>query len=388
VIMARWQDKTNLIYAVALLGFGRLLPLLALPLNGLRGYGDSTHFYNLAAIPGWPYLDYWSEFPPLFPFLSEGIYWLASGQEHVYLYLLLLILLAADCLNFWLFVRLGQKFWDGDQLFRRAGAYLVLLLTLPYTWWYFDALAVCVMLLAITLLLEKNNLAAGLALGAGLLLKLYPVLGLLAAWKTRPVKSIATMAGVAIIFAAVVYGSLWLASPEFTQASMASQASKGSWETVWALIDGNMGTGNFGPLWERTSPSNAYRSVGREAQVSPWLTLPLFLGAGLLGLLKGKPSPLRPLGQVGFGFALFFLWSPGWSPQWVLYILPLILLVLQERQALLLAASLVLVNLLEWPVLLSRGAFEGLWLTIPLRTMLFVVMAFLFWSQTSSFNKD
>jgi hypothetical protein len=40
---------------------------------------------------------------------------------------------------------------------------------------------------------------------------------------------------------------------------------------------------------------------------------------------------------------------------------------------------LVLVNLLEWPVLLSRGLFWGLWLTVPLRAVLHLLVAAMFW---------
>jgi hypothetical protein len=73
------------------------------------------------------------------------------------------------------------------------------------------------------------------------------------------------------------------------------------------------------------------------------------------------------------------LWSPGWSPQWVLYLLPIILLVLPEREALLLSLALVLINLLEWPLLLSRGYNWGLWLTIPGRALLLALLAVECW---------
>jgi len=58
---------------------------------------------------------------------------------------------------------------------------------------------------------------------------------------------------------------------------------------------------------------------------------------------------------------------------------PLILLVLPLRQAALLGAVLVMLNLLEWPVLLSRGLFWGLWVTILLRALILVVMALSFY---------
>jgi hypothetical protein len=66
-----------------------------------------------------------------------------------------------------------------------------------------------------------------------------------------------------------------------------------------------------------------------------------------------------------------------------MYLLPLILLILPERKATLLAVIMVLVNLMEWPVLLSRGYFNSLWFTIPLRTALTVLLAVEFGKASS-----
>jgi hypothetical protein len=84
---------------------------------------------------------------------------------------------------------------------------------------------------------------------------------------------------------------------------------------------------------------------------------------------------------LGLTWCLFLLWSPGWSTQWVFYLLPFILLALPEREALLFALTLVFINLLEWPVLLSRGYNWGLWLTITIRTLLIVLLAVAFWQE-------
>ncbi len=76
---------------------------------------------------------------------------------------------------------------------------------------------------------------------------------------------------------------------------------------------------------------------------------------------------------------LFFLWSPGYSPQWILFLLPLILLSLPVREGILISVVLTLVNLLEWPVMLSRGYFWSLNYLIPLRTSLMILLAFRFY---------
>ena len=78
--------------APAILVFLRLLLLLALPLEGMVGYGDFIHFFRIANLGGWPYIHYWSEFPPIFPFLGELIYRLAAGRENTFDTLLILVL--------------------------------------------------------------------------------------------------------------------------------------------------------------------------------------------------------------------------------------------------------------------------------------------------------
>jgi hypothetical protein len=183
---------------------------------------------------------------------------------------------------------------------------------------------------------------------------------------------------VGIVF--VVYGSLYLISPEMTTASFRSQASKSSWETVWALLDGNYQTGNLGPLEERFDPAMALHARGNPALIPTWITLILFIILGIWLLsrvnLNGKRGVVA---FTGLTFCIVYLWSPGWSPQWVLFLVPLILLCLPRREAVLMAFSIVFINLLEWPALLSRGYNWGLLMTIPLRTFLLVLLAVEMW---------
>ena len=363
--------------------FVRVPLLLALPYDGLRGYGDFIHFFDLASLPGLPYLQYWAEFPPVFPFLSELLLALSGGQEHVYSYLLILLLFAADLGSLLLFTRLESRLDDQPPAWR-AVIYAAILAGLAYSWWYFDSLAVFFTLLALELSFSRRSAVfAGGALALGILTKLFPVLLLPALWRWLPARRAAWISAAAAVLVIVVYGGLWAASPQFTQASLQSQSAKGSWETVWALLDGNLQTGNFGPETARLDPASAALPVGNPPLVPPWAGLVVFAALGLLLWMKYHPHNLRAvLAFAGFTWVIFLLWSPGWSPQWVLYLLPLILLVLPHRLALLLTGALILVNLLEWPLMLSRGLFQALPLTIILRALLLVLLGLQFWQET------
>lgn len=356
--------------------------LLALPFEGLRTYGDHAHFFNLAALPGLPYFDFWSEFPPLFPFLSDLLYNLSGGVEHVYSYLLILLLTAAGLGVVLLFERIATRLGLDDSPWR-AVVFAAILAALPYTWWYFDILTVFFALLALNVALSRRPAAlSGLAFGLGILTKLFPALFLPALWKFLPRRRAVTITAVALALPLLVYGILWLASPQFTAASLQSQAAKGSWETVWALVDGNLQTGNFGPLNQRTDPAAAALPMGNPPVISSWLRLALFGALGLFLFLRARlDHPTRVLSFIGLTATIFFLWSPGWSVQWVLYLLPLIFLTLPPRLALLLSVAHLFTNLLEWPVLLSRGLFVTLPLTILLRAFLLALLTLVWWQQ-------
>ncbi len=372
------KQKSDVRILIGLFLFARLILYLTLPLEALHGYGDFINFFSVAQIPGWPYLNYWVEFPPLFPFLSEVLFRLSGGQQHVYTYLLVFILLIADAGNLYYFHRLAGHFWKDDEFSQRVQFYLVILIALPYGWWYFDSLAVFFLLAGLTYGVENRTLRAGVLWGIGALVKFFPLIGLAALWQNRNPKRLLRTAGISVGFLVLGFAILGLVSPKFTQASLVSQSSKGSWETVWALIDGNRSTGNFGDLVERLDPALASRPIGNPARISPWISLLPIISLGLLLLSRSKPSFRRPIAAVGLAMCLFFLWSAGWSVQWVLYLIPIFLLCLEKQDATLLTVSFLLVNVLEWPVLLSRALFSLLPVTVLTRTLLLILAAILF----------
>ena len=357
----------------------RLVLLLSLPEAGLTGYGDHWNFFGQAGL-GWPFLDYWTEFPPVFPLISTVIYAAVAGREHAYQYVLVILLSIAQAGSIAIFIKLAGKIHAQAQIDRRTWVYTILLIGLGYGWWYFDPLAVLAMMVGLYLLLQGEDLPAGLAAAAGVLVKWFPVFLLPLAWRIRPVRKAVIFTLTSLSLIALVFGLLWLISPEFTSASLRSQVQKGSWETVWALLDGNLGTGNFGAESLRTDPATALLTSREPARISPWLTILPFLGLGAWLFFRMKsPGSRAAIAFLGVTWCLFLLWSPGYSPQWVLYLLPLILLTLPERLAFLMAVSMVFINLLEWPVLLSRGYFWALPVIIPIRTILTILLTIEFW---------
>jgi hypothetical protein len=357
----------------------RLFLFVILPYQVFTGFGDLINFFRVAQIPGWPYLQYWVEFPPIFPFISELVFRLSGGIEWKYAYTLAGLLSVFDAGSIILFWELTKKRDSLEIAKIRLAIYILILSLFPYGWWYFEPLVVFFFLLALFFVLNGKPVHSGIAMAAGFLLKIFPVLVLIPAWLNFRKKTFVIFTGVFVVLVIVVVGFLWRVSPDFTRASLASQYSKGSWETAWALLDGNSGTGNFGPLRERLDPSAAYNPRGNPARIPGIYPIAIAGLIGLIVLIKVKNNSNQSrIAIIGFAWCLLVLASPGWSPQWVLFILPICLLVFPPRQGAIYAILLILINFVEWPLLISRGRIDLVWMTILLRTMVLILLALMF----------
>lgn len=367
------EYQPSLLFLIA-----RLIMVVSIPLEGLKSYGDYWNFYQLAAT-GRPFLDLWLEFPPLFPVLSRGIYLMVGGREHSYSYALIVIFSILQAANIFFFQKIASNINTEKEAINRTFVYAFFLVGLFYGWAYFDSLAVFFLLLGIYLITIKKSRTAGLVIGIGGLIKWFPLLILPAAWKWLSTKKALSALIIALVVIGLGWGLLFGISPEFTKASLIAQGAKGSWETVWALIDGNLSTGNFSPEINRAIPASASISTGNPPVISSWLSLLAIGGVGFLVFWKSTiDSAVKLVGFSGFTLIMFFLWSPGYSPQWTLYLLPLVILCFDNSRSRLLALVLVLANLLEWPILLSRGWFQFLDEVVLLRTAIFFLLALLF----------
>ncbi len=368
----------------------RLMLLVVYGSQAVTRFGDFPYYYNLARLSDqglYPLLHYWYEFPPLFPYLSIGVYRLIGSPAafEPYAYALALVMLAFEAGNLALLMRLARRLHDEIRAERLGWVYALLTVPLVFSWWTFDAMTAFWMLLALVWLMEGREGRSALALGLGIVTKYMPALLLAAAWRFLPPGRALRYTAIVLAVVALAIGPFIIVSPRFALASLQAQASKSSWETVWALLDGNLSTGNFGPIADHFDPARATTPLGNPPRISPWLTLAAFgLLYAYLFLVDGRRltadgRPLSVVAFTGLTWCIFFLWSRGWSPQWQMLILPFILLGLPLGQAVLFSLALGFVNFLEWPLLLSRGWFWSLWLTVPLRTLLMVLLAVAFY---------
>lgn len=365
--------------AAGLFFAARFILLLSLPVDALAGYGDYWNFFAQAGM-GIPFVDYWTEFPPLFPFISRGVYLAVGGQEHVYITSLFLVFTLAQAGTLYALSEICHVFFREGEARMRTAVYGALGVGLFYGWAYFDALAVLTMVLGIFWLgRERGWLGAG-SVGLGALIKWFPLLILPGFVIHKKPRRTGQLILIILVIVFSVWGVIYAVSPQYTSASLASQYNKGSWESIWALLDGNLGTGNFSEGIDRRNPETAYLRGRNEPVIDPRITLLVMGLMGLYLLIKLEEVDLR--GRVGAGgltLVIFFLWSPGYSPQWILFLLPVILMVFPYRTAILAAGTAVMISLLEWPVLLSRGLFRYLPGIILIRTLIMVIFGVVFY---------
>jgi hypothetical protein len=149
------------------------------------------------------------------------------------------------------------------------------------------------------------------------------------------------------------------------------------WETIWALLDGYYGGGPTKPFDERFDPATA--RVDIYVSHLPWFWISLAFALLYLVLYTRRLDWSNRRNVVAFGgltVSLFLIYSKGWSPQWLVYVLPFIILLLPDLRGVIYTILFTLANFLEFPIALVVLPKEH-WLlatAIILRTALLALL--------------
>jgi len=370
----------------------RLMMAMAYPPEALTSYSDYPYFYALADLARqgyYPLLHYWYEYPPIFPYLSQAVYAVTNGY-HAYATLLAAVMLIFEAGNLALLYLIANEVHDKETSLKTAWIYSCLLAPAFFLWSGLDSLSLFFMLLSLLWLLRNRHALSAMALGLGLMTKYLPGILLATVWRFVKCRRALVYTLIAAVMAAAIFLPFAIASPSFARASLRSQASKSSWQTIWALIDGNYTTGLFGPVADHTDPAKAGLQLHRPSRIPWFITVSLFTLIYLY--LFSRPIDTKNkktlLSFTGMTLCLFFLWSKGWSPQWQVMLIPLILLIFPNGHGVLYCLVLGFINFLEWPVILSRGLNHLLIVTVPLRTLLMILLLLEFYRQSRINNSQ
>jgi hypothetical protein len=251
----------------------------------------------------------------------------------------------------WLIYRISRSVWGPEGAWRSAVCYT--LLFVPYYLWNgaFDSLPAFLLLLVLYLFLLQRETLSAIVTGIGIATKLFP--GLLVPLAVCLLPGLGRKLKYAIVAAgtvAVVILPLFIASPSMTFASMSNLLGRSSWETVWAVIDGYYGPGAVASIEQRLDPSAAL--IGAPS-ILPW-TLITIVFAGLFLLFyarfRGRRTPLQLTAATGFTLHLLILFSKGYSPQYLIWLAPILVITFPNVKGAIYLVLLGIVNLLEYPV--------------------------------------
>jgi hypothetical protein len=342
-------------------------PLLAAGIErGITAGGDYLTYFQIASLSdtaGLPFRDWWSEFPPVWSYLSVLLYQFSGGARGSYTSFALftgLLMLAFDAGNLVLIRKIGSRLHGTNTGMALAWIYAIILAPLVFTFWNFESLVAFFLLLALWWLLVKRENRSALAAAIGTLTKFTPALILGAVWRFRErATALRYTAIVAAVFGSV-YLLLFLQNASMTLPSLTAQFNKASYQTVWALIDGNYRTGNFGPLEDRLDPARSVVVQGNPARIPGWLRLGIAAAIGLFVFVRARRFDDRGLvAFVAITLLIFFLQAQGWSPQWLVQIIPLLLLCFPTSNGVLAVVMLSLVTFAEYPFLFIRTGDTG-----------------------------
>jgi hypothetical protein len=185
-----------------------------------------------------------------------------------------------------------------------------------------------------------------------------------------------------LIFAAVtvIVGLLALGpgfDPQLALSSLRVNAIRPPWQSIWALLDGYYGYGLV-PLDMRNLQGLA--AGGQWQSRLPWGLISLAFLALYLWLYTRRYDWSRartPIVFAAVSVIWLFLYSKGWSPQFVVWILAFIVLLTPTMHGIVLAVSLTAINFVESTLflLVLPGEHWLLVATVLARTLLLLLLA-------------
>lgn len=328
--------------------------------RGVTLLGDFQEHYGFARqmdSDNLPYRDYWVEFPPVWTGLTALVYGLRDDFTN-WASVMYLIMLVFDVGNLLLLQKIGARLHGTEIGFALAWIYALLAAPLIMLAWNFEVIVLFSMLAGLWYFLEDKPQQAGAALALGILTKYIPILLLPLIWRFAVRQKAILMTGLALGLSILVLIPLLIWGGKMALKSLTVQFDKPSYQTVWALVDGNYGTGGFPGGEIRYDENASVFGAGRNAAKIPgWLRLIPFAALGLW--LLRQPMPKNDQAQIAFfsvTVILFMLWAQGWSPQWTVILTPLILLNFPSRIGVLIVLALMVGALIEYPLLFRYAA--------------------------------
>ena len=330
-----------------------------------------------------PYLDYWLEYPPLFAWLAALARTLSGGEAGGYerfdvtLGLLLLVFETGVLIFTYL---IAERVHSRETAYRVATFYTLLFFPLYIARRSFEALPLFFAMGGLYLVIRGRRHTAAAMLAFGFMAKVFPAIFMLVLLRSRRLRDgwreILTFVGAGLVVAL----PLLIAGPRFFIASYQNMLARPPWESLWALTGGYY---SFGWVHRvRTVPETATEfAQGVPLPIAATALLTALLLLAYIYVSTRVPSLKGPLAMVRFAIVvlvIFAIYLKGWSPQFTVWFIPLILLAYPGPKGFLIATGFSVLAVIEnpgyfvwwsdqpaalWAIVLGRTA-ALLWLAV------------------------
>jgi hypothetical protein len=348
-------------------GTTRLLGGLFLQLT-FAGYGPAFgHFRDLGrfAMSGaYPFIDYWVEYPPMYPWMNTAAYLLSTlfpGEQLVWFGTFQRWALLPFDIGGVILVYLIARRIDASEnhALRVSLLYTVAFVTLYVPLGWYDSLPLFWLLLTLYYAIISRPAWCGVAASLGFLSKPIPVLVLPMAWQ-RLKSGKARLKLILAALAAVLIPMLpfLLINADMSLAYLNNLRSRSSYETIWALMDGYRSYGAVAPRDSRFDASSAtWVAHSGGGSYGLWA----LAGFGVLYIFLWTRriewhDNRRAIAFAGLTWCLFALWIRGYSPQWAVNFVPFVALAMPNLRGTVYLVLLAVGLVAEWP-----GAFVLAW---------------------------
>jgi hypothetical protein len=355
-------------------------------------YDFYLEFGKLADRGLYPMLHYWTEYPPVFPWIAVAAYRVVETVPNlngspIFWFRMVLgsTLLLFDVGNLFLIYWLGRAVFSPARAIQIGWCYALLFAPLNVWLGWFDTAPLFFLLLSVALTVSGKHRLAALAAGLGFMVKVFPILAmpLLLKVERRPLPRLKLVVSCALAVGAIAAPFMAMA-PAYLIASFRSMMSRSPWETPWAIYEHYFGYGQVAPLLDRTDPATA--SFVAYPSHLPWPLISLVFGLIFVILWTRPFDPRRPLNAVAFtglSVNLFLLYSRGYSPQFLLYVVPFALLALPAFRAVAYISILSAINLIEYPIYITLFRDQH-WLLAELVLMRAAILLLLCWEYLAA----
>lgn len=346
--------------------------------RGVGAQGDRYYHYLLAEMTSdglWPFVDWWSEFPPVWYWLTTTIYQLQGENVNYsgWSMALGLVILLFEVGNLILLKQIATRVYGDLTGITLAWVYALSIAPIVFMFWNFENIVAFFLLLGVWWLIQAKDTRSAVVTAVGALTKFTPALLLGAVFRFRDWRSAVRFTAIALGIFVIVYGLLYInnsandGDPDMVTSSLTAQFGKASYQTVWALLDGNYTTGNFGTVESHLDAGAAGELYGNEPVIPSFVRLAVAGAIGLFVFLSARRLDDRGLvAFVTITVLIFFLQAQGWSPQWMAQIIPLVLLSFPTKNGVLITVVLSMAVFVEYPVLFIRTGDTGGEITGPL----------------------